>query len=96
MEVGDPLTPDFPASDGMYRLQDVDWPAKIPVQHVEFHLAMKLLDQLEGKSLELVTRSKLLHKSLQSFFIPKIKKVLTVLKSSLSYFLRIFFRKDNN
>ena len=76
MEVGDPLTPDFPASDGMYRLQDVDWPAKIPVQHVEFHLAMKLLDQLEGKFLELVTRSKLLHKSLQSFFISKDQKSL--------------------
>ena len=49
MEVGDPMTPDLPASDGIYRLTNVDLPAKIPVQHVEFDLAMKLLDQLEGK-----------------------------------------------
>ena len=53
-EFGDPLTPNLPASDGIYRLQDLDWPAKLPVQLLEYDLAVKLLQQLEGKLLEYV------------------------------------------
>ncbi|XP_028408347.1 putative N-acetylated-alpha-linked acidic dipeptidase isoform X2 [Dendronephthya gigantea] len=47
-EIGDPLTPYLPSSDGVYRLTDYDWPAKLPVQRVEYDIALKLLKQLGG------------------------------------------------
>lgn len=51
-DLGDPLTPNLPASDGIYRLEDIDWPAKLPAQLVDYNFATKLLQLLKGKLVE--------------------------------------------
>ena len=50
-QVGDILTPNLPASDGIYRVEKIDWAAKLPVQLVDYDLAIILLQQLKGSAL---------------------------------------------
>lgn len=48
--IGDPLTPGLPSTTGTYRVDENDiknWP-KLPVQLVDYNVAMKLLEYLKG------------------------------------------------